>query len=74
MIEMTFQFEDELKAFEMLTYARSVGLEVASVKKDGKSKTIQEGGFLKEKPLARRLPDNAKEVREKIVTNKHVIK
>lgn len=74
MIEMTFQFEDELDAFEMLTYARGRGYEVSCAKKDGEETPIQEGGFFKEKPSARKLPDNAKEVREKRVINKHVIK
>lgn len=73
MIEMTFTFEDEIKAFEMLTYARSIGLKVSSVKKDGKTTPVHDGGFLKEKPVARRVPI-IKEKPQKKVTNKHVIK
>lgn len=74
MIEMTFEFDDELEAFEMLTYARSKNMNPSIVKKDGEEKVIQEGGFLKEKPLARRLPDTANTAREPKITKKHVIK
>ena len=74
MIEMTFEFDDELEAFEMLTFARSRNISVALVKKDGIATPIQDGGFLKEKPAARRLPEGANVVREPKITKKHVIK
>lgn len=73
MIELTFTVENEEAAFFLLTYARSKGIPVTKAKKDDEEVEVHEGGFLKEKPAARRVPVS-KPSRVKQIINKHVLR